>query len=274
MIGIENKELDFCLLIPCYNNLEGLILSINSVEYHSDHFIIVVVDDGSEVPVTVKTIKEKITNNYTLIVLRNEMNKGITNALNKGLKWIEENTASKYVARLDCGDLCKNNRFFRQVDYMDKHPETGLLGSWCVFETKTKSNRYYYKTPIDHKNIIRAMHLKNVFIHPSVMFKTDLLSRVGYYPEGFKYVEDYAFFWQLIKIEPSHILNEFLITCEINEEGISFKNRRKQLVNRLRIIAKYGTNPFLKLVGMLRIHALRFFPQRLVLPLKNAIKKQ
>ena len=271
MMGIENKELDFCLLIPCYNNLEGLILSIDSVEYHSARFIIVVVDDGSKIPVTVKIIKEKIKNPYTLIVLRNEVNKGITNALNKGLKWIEENTDSKYVARLDCSDLCKNDRFLKQVDYMDKHPGTGLLGSWCEFENKNLF-KYNYKTPTNHQAILKAMHFKNIFIHPTVMFRKSLIKRAGYYPYKFPYAEDYAFFWQLIKIDHCHILAEFLVVCEINNEGISLKNRKKQFLSRMKVIYKYGTNPFYKVAGMVRIIALSLIPKRLALRLKNLMK--
>ena len=145
--------------------------------------------------------------------------------MNSGLKWIEEQVVANYVARLDCGDLCAPDRFFKQMDFMHNHPDVGLLGSWCVFEERTKSFQYQYKTPTSHSQIKRAMHFRNAFIHPTVIFETGLLKKVGYYPTKFDHAEDYALFYQLIKITRSCILNEFLVTCEINNKGISQKKQ-------------------------------------------------
>jgi len=270
----KNNQLDFCLLIPCYNNIKGLIASLNSVNYYPDLFMIVIVDDGSEVAVSIDHLKSEIQNDYKIIILRSEKNKGITHALNKGLKWIRENTESRFIARLDCSDKCDESRFFKQINYMNKHPETGLLGSWCVFENKNTGKKYYYKTPLEHKKILRKMYFKNVFIHPTVFFRTSLLTEVGYYPYDFQYTEDYAFFWRFIKISSPHILNEYLVTCEINRQGVSFKNRRKQLKSRLNVVFKYGTSIVLKIAGMLRIYALLLLPKELVLPLKNSLNRQ
>ncbi|HEV8505107.1 MAG TPA: glycosyltransferase [Chitinophagaceae bacterium] len=269
---IKGKPLDFCLLIPCYNNFDGLLLSLQSVVYYPDRFMVLVVDDGSNVPVTSASIELGIKIDFPLFVLRNEMNQGITAALNNGLKWIEEQNAAIYIARLDCGDLCAPDRFYKQMDFMRDHTDVGLLGSWCVFEDKAKSFSYQYKTPTGHSQIEKAMHFRNVFIHPTVIFETGLLKKVGYYPSNFIHAEDYAFFYQLIEITHSHILDKFLVTCEINDRGISLRNRQEQLVSRGKIIMKYGTNPFLKIVGALRIYALRLLPKRLVLQLRKLVR--
>ena len=235
---------------------------------------IVIVDDGSQTPVSGYDLKSKIQNHFKISVLRNEINKGITLALNKGLSWIRENTECRFIARLDCGDMCESSRFYKQMNYMNDHPETGLLGSWCIFENKDTSKRYFYKTPLEHRAIRRKMYFKNVFIHPTVIFRASLLKEVGYYPYDFQYTEDYAFVWQLITMSPSHILNEYLVVCEINRQGISFKNRKKQLKSRLKVVLKYGTHPFLKIAGVLRIYALLLLPKELVLLLKNSLNRQ
>jgi glycosyltransferase involved in cell wall biosynthesis len=269
---IKSKPLDFCLLIPCYDNFDGLLLSLRSIVYYPDRFIVLVVDDGSNVPVTSASIKLGIKIDFPLVVLRNEVNKGIADALNKGLQWIEEQNAANYVARLDCGDVCAPDRFYKQMDFMRGHPEVGLLGSWCVFEDRSTSFSYQFKTPSSHIQIKAAMHFRNVFIHPTVVFETGLLKKVGHYPTGFEHAEDYAFFYKLIKITHSHILDQFLVTCEINDKGISLKNRPKQLISRAQIVMKYGTDPVLKIVGLLRVYALRLFPKRLVLQLRKLVK--
>ena len=234
--------------------------------------MVLVVDDGSNVPVTPASIELGIKIDFPLFVLRNEVNQGITGALNLGLKWIEEQNAANYIARLDCADLCAPDRFYKQMEFMQNHPEVGLLGSWCVFEDRARSLHYEYKTPTGHSQITKAMHFRNVFIHPTVIFETGLLKKVGYYPTNFAHAEDYAFFYQLIKITDSHILSQFLVKCEINDKGISLKNRQKQLVTRGQIIMQYGTNPFLKFAGLLRVYALRLLPKTLVLRLRNLVR--
>jgi glycosyltransferase involved in cell wall biosynthesis len=268
-MSIPDKQFDFCLLIPSYNNMEGLILSLKTVFYHADRFFVIVVDDGSQVPVTIEAIRSEVSIDYPVTILRTPKNKGITHALNIGLDWIEKNSKTKYIARLDCGDTCAPARFYKQIKYMDKHPDTTLLGSWCIFENKKTSFKYHYKTPVDHKGIKKAMYFRNVFIHPTVIFSASLLKKTGYYPENFAYAEDYAFFWKLIMHGPSHILDEFLVNSEISSEGMSFKNRQKQLAGRAKVITEYGTNSFLKIMGILRIKVLHILPKQLVLPLKK-----
>ena len=157
---------------------------------------------------------------------------------------------------------------------MYSHTDVGLLGSWCVFEDRTKLFRYQYKTPTGHSQIKRAMHFRNVFIHPTVVFKTSLLKKTGYYPNNFPHAEDYAFFFKLIKITRSHILDESLVLCEINNRGISLRNRREQLISRSRVVMQYGTNPLLRIIGSLRTYALRLLPKRLVLLLRKWANEQ
>jgi glycosyltransferase involved in cell wall biosynthesis len=270
---MDNKQLDFCLLIPCYNNPQGLMLSLRSIFYDSDRFAIIIVDDGSAVTISADQIQSEIKTIGSIIVLRNEHNKGIADSLNIGLKWIGENLNTKYIARLDCSDSCHPYRFYRQVAYLNAHSDVGLLGSWCVFEDKRSGARYQYKTPTDHEKIKMQMHLRNVFIHPTVMFRANLIARSGYYPTTFLHAEDYAFFWKLIKLAPSHVLDEFLVTCDINETSVSAKNRSEQLLMRIKIISEHGTNRFMKIVGLLRLKTLSILPKQIVLPLKQILMR-
>ena len=266
-----DQQFDFCLLIPCYNNLTGLILSLKTVNYDPKKFFIVIVDDGSHVPIAIETIKSDVGILNNINILRNPENLGITAAMNKGLAWIEENARPKYIARLDCGDLCDSSRFYKQVSYMDNHVHTNLVGSWCIFENKKTSFKYHYTTPTSDQQIRKAMHFRNVFIHPTVIFKASSVKETGYYPGNFMYVEDYAFFWKLINVGSVHILGEFLVTCEINNEGISLKNRHHQLRGRSRVVREYGTSFLWKIVGLMKIKVLFVLPKWLILRLKKLV---
>ncbi len=265
----DQPVFDFYLLIPYFNNIGGLQKAISSVEYHEDRCLLLVVDDGSPEPLTVPLLQSMTPRRYAVHLIRLTRNSGITEALNAGLSWIRLQSGTRYVARLDCGDSCTNDRFYKQVRFLDEHPGIGLLGSWCIFQTRNGRARYPYRSPEDTRAIIRDMHFRNSFIHPTVMFRSGLLETVKRYPSEYPYAEDYAFFWELMRVASTWIIPEYLVTCEINEGGISLKNRRTQLKSRRRVVEEYGVYPFLKIAGNLRIRILSLVPKRLALLMKR-----
>lgn len=109
------EPLDVCVLIPCYNNLPGLIRTLQSICYHPGLLLVLVVDDGSEVPVATDILRNSNIKFPDIHVLNLEHNSGITLALNAGLKWIIDNLCVRYIARLDCADICHPEKFYIQV---------------------------------------------------------------------------------------------------------------------------------------------------------------
>jgi glycosyltransferase involved in cell wall biosynthesis len=259
--------MDFCVLIPCFNNPEGLKASLASISYHPHRCCVLVVDDGSKNPVQVSPEDCPVP----VHVLRLELNAGIVQALNTGLDWITRHMKPRYIARLDCADLCHPERFHLQVQYLDQHSGTGLVGSWCRFEQPGTDLSYSYTTPTEHREIIRALHFRNVFIHPAVMFRTELLDKVGKYPHAYPHCEDYALFWKMAQVTGTAILPEVLVTCEINPGGLSMRNRKAQLRSRYRIVAEFGSIPQLRLAGLAKLSLMRLIPYKLILKTKQKV---
>lgn len=264
-------KFDFCLLIPCFNNREGLEMSIKSVTYTSNSFLIVVVDDGSVIPVSAKEITGYTTG--AIKVIRLIRNEGITRALNKGLEWIAATVNTAYVARLDCGDICHKDRFTKQVGFLDKNPAITLLGSWCAFEDELKGQKFIYRSPEHHKAIVRDMYVRNSFMHASMMMRLTAVKEAGFYPLDYEYAEDYALCWILCNRTKVYIIQESLVNCMLNRKGISFKNKNKQLKARLKVVRNLAPNSLYKLLGILKIYCLRLMPRELILRLKIFLDK-
>lgn len=258
---------DFILLIPCYNNKEGLITSIKSIIYPYDRFEVLIVDDGSKTPLSLQQLQD-IPDGVSFRIIRLETNQGILAALNTGLSELKQRNDYKYIARLDCGDTCDADRFTRQVDFLDNNPEIGLLGSWCKFINSNDRRSYLYRTKVDHKDILKEMHFKCSFIHPTVMFRKEVLNTVSSYPAGYPHAEDYAFFWEIMKHYRSAILSSALVHVDISDKGISSRNRTAQLRTRKKIIARYGSSFISKLKGMIYVTCLGWIPKRAVMELK------
>ena len=236
---MSNQSIDFVLLIPCYNNSEGLIASLKSVVYTEGKYEILIVDDGSSSPISEENLKMDFPA-MIIRVIRLEFNQGIVNALNTGLIALNKRSDVKYIARLDAGDLCDERRFYKQVDFLDKYPEIALLATWARFQQADEKSGFDYITQTKHENILREMHYKCSFIHPSVMFRREILQTVGYYPTNYPHAEDYAFFWEILKRYKGAVLPEKLIKIAYSDSNVSGKNYKIQLEARKKIVKEFG----------------------------------
>jgi glycosyltransferase involved in cell wall biosynthesis len=264
-------KIDFYLLIPFFNNLPGLLHSLKSVQYDTNKYAVVIVDDGSTHAITLEDLYSEISRDISVEIIQLPYNKGITTALNTGLQWILKQNNAHFIARLDCGDICAPERFYHQVAFLKEHPEINLLGSWCIFKDHTTNVAYRYITPTRHKKIKRGMHFRNIFIHPTVMWKCDAIKDNELYPETFPDAEDYGFFYQLLRKGEGAIIPEYLVTCEINHKGISLSSRKKQLKSRIKVVKEYGKNRVLRYLGVFKLRLLLIIPYNIVFALKKSL---
>ena len=115
------------------------------------------------------------------------------------------------------------------------------------------------------------MYFRNIFIHPTVMWRCDAMKENELYPETFPDAEDYGFFYQLMQNGLVAIIPEYLVTCEINNAGISLNSRKKQLNSRIKVVREYGTNRVLRYLGVFKLRLLLIIPYNLIFALKRLL---
>ena len=272
MTNYNSPIIQLCILIPCYKNFSGLISSIKSINYDINKYLIVIIDDGNPEALTKNSIETELCNPVNIEIIRSEQNIGITKALNKGLDFIYSKLTVNYIARLDCGDICTSNRFYTQTNFLEINPDIHLVGSWCYFKNPQSGEAFKYITPTVHKYIKRSMNFRNVFIHPTVMWRVSALNKL-FYPEKYPFAEDYGLFYDIITKVESAIINQFLVTCELNHTGISVSKRSIQLKSRFKVIADYGKNNFLFFLGAIKLIVLMVFPYQFILLIKKNFYK-
>ena len=260
------------ILLPCYNDFEGLVAALKSIHFDAGRYVAVVVDDGSQPAISAGLLQQEL-DGVPFHLIHLQPNAGIIRALNAGLAWILQQPSCRYIARLDCRDICDHRRFHLQTEFLDRHPAIGLLGSWCIFKDPARGISYTYRTPTQHEAILKEMPLRNVFIHPTVMFRPELVEKAGWYPESYPFVEDYALFWKMLTISKGAILPDYLVTCAVSGTGISLSNRRKQLIGRKKVVQAFAKQNFAKRMGLIKINILMLMPKPLLLRLKSLISK-
>lgn len=259
------------ILIPHYNNYEELVKSILSID-EEIKIDVLVVDDGSEIPPNKENLSEAYGNRGSIFLELLEKNQGIEQALNHGLKIIEKQ-AYEYVGRLDCGDLNYKNKYTKQLDYLDGNPTVYLLGTWAKMVDEQGNFLYNMKHPIFHKNIEKRMFLNNMFVHPTVVFRKEVIEKIGYYPTNYKSAEDFAYFFNIVEQLKVENYPEILLDYVIDANSISALKRKRQVKNRIKITLEHFRFGFYPIYGLLRNLVLLFVSRDASTKLKKRIFK-
>ncbi len=221
-------------LMPAYNpTREDLARTVNSLLAQTADADIVIVDDGSRAPVS-----EILAPHAGIILLRLDRNQGITAALNHGLEYIVKN-GYEFVARMDCGDICAQNRIAKQEAYMDAHPGTDLLGAFADIVDEHGNHLFFEGTSGGRAAIGRKLRDNAAFKHPTFFFRTSSIQKLGGYSTDYPHAEDYEFMLRVYKEGNIDCLDDVLVIYEKNSGSISSKNRSAQLLSRLRIQLKH-----------------------------------
>ncbi|MHC0444410.1 glycosyltransferase [Flavobacterium sp. 3-218] len=258
------------LLIPYYNNSEGLVKTLRSID-QDEEVDVLIIDDGSLNKFDENEILSSFKAKGKVFFKYLEINKGIETALNTGLKIIIERGYS-FIARLDCGDICIGKRFAIQEKFLNNYEYIKIVGSNVLAVDSNDRFLYSINLPLNDRDIKNKMYLNSMLIHPAIMFSVEILKTVGLYPLNYKSAEDYAFFFSISKLYKMANIPEYLTQIEINEKGISLQKRKQQVLSRIKIIKENFYFGFYPIYGLIRNYILLILPYRFILFLKQ-IKK-
>ena len=107
------------ITIPHYNNPEGLIQTINSIN-ESFKIDIIITDDGSKIKLDEKLIRSVFKNEGNIYFEYLDTNYGVGIAANKCLEFVKNHNYD-YIARIDAGDICYKNKFLKQIEFLEKN---------------------------------------------------------------------------------------------------------------------------------------------------------
>lgn len=261
------------VLIPHFNDVEGLKRSLNSIESH-ERVDVLVVDDGSDRNFLFEDeIREAFKANGEINFLYLNENKGITFALNFGLQQIKIK-GYLYVARLDAGDICLGERFKIQSDFLKNNPDIKLVGSNVIVKDTSGDFLFKIDVPSSSKEIKKRMFVSSsTVIHPAIMFKTAILNVVGNYPVQYEAAEDYAFYFKILKDFKIANLDLYLLEKEFNANSISIKKRKIQAYSRVRVIIDNFYFGFYPIYGLFRNFILFLIPNNVLKQIKKILLK-
>ena len=210
------------VIIPTYNKSQYLREAIKSVLNQTYKNIeVIVVDDGSTD--NTKEIVESFNDSRIIYIFQE--NKGPAIARNTGIKKAQ----GEYIAFLDSDDLWLKEKLEKQVDFMEKNSEIGLLGTGC-YEVTDKGKIIGKKIfPIKNKILQKDLIKYNSFIQSSVMIRKEVFDKVGLYDKSFRESEDYELWLRIAENYKIANLAEPLVTKRYCKKSLSPAKDKEQL---------------------------------------------
>ncbi|HEV7332022.1 MAG TPA: glycosyltransferase [Flavisolibacter sp.] len=231
-----NEQPLVSVLITVYNDENHIAQAIESIQQQTyQHFEIVVVDDGST-DGTAHILTVFAGEDARIRVIR-QPNGGTANAANNGIQFCK----GKYIARLDSDDISYPNRLQEEVNFLEAHPEVGLVGGGC--HIADANGRIIGTRNIITANPSKTLLNRCIYQQSDVMFRRDVLKKLQsgiVYRSKFKGAEDYDLWLRISEVAAIAKLDSIFGIWKLNTGGYTLSRKQEQLeaIRELKKMAK------------------------------------
>jgi len=209
---------------------------------------IVIVADGLLTP-QLDAILRRYEHEESISFVRLQMNQGLGNALNVGIKQAK----NELIGRMDSDDIAALNRFELQIAEFNKNPNLDILGGQIAEFIGTPDDIIAYrKVPTGLHEIKEFARRRNPFNHPTVMYKKSTIQRIGYYDTSAIRIEDYDL-WLRALSKGAACANMDDILLYYRSTGDTMKRRKTltSLKNHVKARARFYKEGYISLTDFL-----------------------
>ena len=166
------------VLLCVYNGARYLAQALDSVLAQTlRDFECIVVDDGSD-DATPDILARYARSDSRVRVFRNETNLRLPGSLNRAVSL----ASGRYLIRMDGDDLCRADRFARQVDFMQTHPEVDASCCGCIGWDGEKLLPGLDCRRHDPESVRALFLFFNPMVHPGMIFRREVWRGMSYDP--------------------------------------------------------------------------------------------
>jgi glycosyltransferase involved in cell wall biosynthesis len=144
----------------------------------------------------------------------------------------------RYIAIQDADDVSLPERLQAEVEFMESHPEVGLLGGavqWIDSQGNFLSSDSDY--PLEDEQIRKELKVRNPFWHPTVLIRKEAFVRVGGYRAAFTQSDDYDLWVRISEHYRCANLKQKVLYYRIHPQQLSLRKRKDQILCALAVQA-------------------------------------
>jgi glycosyltransferase involved in cell wall biosynthesis len=264
------------VLMLAYNSSKYITQSIKSIlrQSYNDFEFLIVYDES--VDNTFEIINEYAVNDARIKIIKNENSRGIVGAANTGLKY----AAGEYVARLDSDDIALPDRLEKQIAFMEKNNEFGLLGgNYKLIDENNNFIKSIKRLNFLPDKIPSVLFFENYFVQSSVMIRKKVLDDIGFYSEDIPSCEDYELWIRISEKYKTWNLPEVLVLYRIHDDSDTLRkvDIRKNMLYSIYTyqLRKFGVDYSKEELDLhIMIYNNNFIPQKeIIMEIKNWLIK-
>jgi len=229
--------------------LSGAVESILGQSFTDFEFVIV--DDGS----TDETPEILASFNDNRVRIFRQPRAGRPRARNRALRECRGN----FIAIIDADDLACRDRLARQVDFLNRHPDVGVLATDYEVIDETGRRLWTVQLPTTDRELRRALVSGNPILNSSAMFRREVVEVAGAYDEQLPYCQDHDLWIRAAvkfkvasapEVLASKRLHGKMIMMTVNRENLRCAIRARSRAVRLFNLPWYYRATFLHLWGI------------------------
>lgn len=206
-----------------------------------------------------------------LVLIRNEVNIGLTKSLNKGIRVAK----GEYIARMDSDDISLPNRFVMQEEFLDENPSVYVVGG-AIQEFNDNDGiigeRHF---PKDTEEAIHYIHKASPFAHPAVMIRKALFEEGVMYNESYRTTQDLALWFDVLKSK-HQVANLDVFVLQFRRDSNVYQRRKNKQDSRLELTIHlkgikdlFGISPIKSLYPVAR-YCMRLLPNSIINAIYNS----
>lgn len=207
------------VIMPLYNAEKYVEKTINSIlsQTFSDFELLIIDDCPTDGTLAVISLID----DSRIRVIHNETNKGIAFSRNVGL----QNARGEYIALMDDDDLASEDRFEKEVEYLDNHSDIDVVGGSMVLIDEN-DNEITMRTPmIANPDIIWADILFQCpMTNSSAMFRRRIVSDYNIrYHDNMYGMEDYRFWTEVSNVAKIYNFDNVFLKWRVTDRSETTK---------------------------------------------------
>jgi glycosyltransferase involved in cell wall biosynthesis len=240
------------VVMPVFNGAEFLdeaVFSILDQTFRDFEFIII--DDGSTDETA--SILQKYAEVDRRVKVFPQTNEGMIPALNRGCRLAR----GQYIARMDADDISLPHRLERQVEFLEGHPDIGIVGTWASrIDENGSIIGDWCLSP--NPNILNWTHFFRVcVIHSTAMIRRDVLEKVNFYRPDATHAEDRDLWLRASAITEFSNVPEILLKYRVWRKSTSRRLGQQYKENQINLLALFVSQFLNRDVSMEAVNGLQ-----------------
>ncbi|KAM3112601.1 glycosyltransferase family 2 protein [Phormidesmis sp. 146-33] len=193
------------VIIPAYNAMAYLPETLESVLNQTfTDFEVLIINDGS--PDGIVEWASEIKDSRVKLI--SQENQGLSGARNTGI-WSSQ---GEYLAFLDADDIWEAEKLEKQVEYLEKHPDVGLVSSWIANVDRNGNFIDLYDCSEAGKDLTKELFRSNIFYCGSTpLVRRTCFEKVGFFERSLSSAADWDMWLRIALHFPIFVIQEPLV---------------------------------------------------------------